>query len=49
MLFELTKRDVDFLWDFRCRQAFEAIKKELVDVPGLIQPNFKKHFFLDVD
>jgi len=32
----LTKRDVDFQWDYGCQQAFEAVKKELVDALGLI-------------
>jgi hypothetical protein len=49
MLFELTKRDNDFLWDFGCQQVFEALNKEFVDALGLIQPNFKKQFCLDVD
>ncbi len=31
------------------QQAFEAIKRALVDAPMLIRPDFKKPFCLDVD
>jgi hypothetical protein len=48
-LFELTKRDVDFVWNLDYQQAFQALKGALVDAPMLIQPNFKKQFCLDVD
>jgi hypothetical protein len=48
-LFELTKRDVDFVWDLGCQQAFEALKGALVDALVFIRPNFKKEFCLDVD
>ncbi len=48
-LFELTKRDVDFIWDLGCQQAFQALKVALVDAPVLIWPDFKKPFCLDVD
>jgi hypothetical protein len=48
-LFELTKTDVDFVWDLGCQQAFEAKKKTLVDTLVLIRPDFKKQFCLNVD
>jgi hypothetical protein len=48
-LFELTKKDVDFVWDQGCQQAFEALKGALVDAHVFIRPNFKKQFCLDVD
>jgi hypothetical protein len=48
-LFELTKRDVDFVWDMGCQQAFQALKVALVDAPVLIRPDFKRTFCLDVD
>jgi hypothetical protein len=35
-LFELTKRDVDFVWNLNCQQAFQALKGALVYVPMLI-------------
>jgi hypothetical protein len=48
-LFELRKKEVDFIWDLGCQQAFEALKKTLVDALVFICPNFKKQFCLDVD
>jgi hypothetical protein len=48
-LFELTKREVDFVWNLDCQQAFQALKGALVDAPMLIRPDFKKQFCLDVD
>ncbi len=48
-LFELIKRDVDFVWNLGCQQAFEALKRALVDVHVLIWLDFKKPFCLDVD
>jgi hypothetical protein len=48
-LFELTKIDVDFLWDVGYQQAFQALKATLVDVLVVIRPDFKRPFCLDVD
>jgi hypothetical protein len=48
-LFELIKRDIDFVWDVGCQQSFHALKGALVDVPIFIWPDFKKPFCLDVD
>jgi hypothetical protein len=48
-LFELTKRDVAFVWNLDCQQAFEALKRALVAAPVLVRPDFKKPFCLDVD
>jgi hypothetical protein len=48
-LFELTKKDVAFVWDMRCEWAYQALKAALVDAPVLTQPNFKQTFWLDVD
>jgi hypothetical protein len=48
-LFELTKRDVDFVWDAGCQQAFQALKAALVDVHVFIRLDFKRPFCLDVD
>ncbi len=45
-MFELTKRDVDFVWNLDYQQAFQALKGALVDVPMLIQPNSKKKIVL---
>jgi hypothetical protein len=49
MLFELTKKDVNFVWDLGCQQAFEVLKETLVNVLVFIWPNFQKQLCLDVD
>jgi hypothetical protein len=48
-LFELTKRDVAFVWDLGCQEAFETLKGALVAAPILTRPDFNKPFCLDVD
>ncbi len=48
-LFELTKKDVAFVWDMGCEQAYQALKAALVDAPVLTRPDFKQTFWLDVD
>jgi hypothetical protein len=48
-LFELTKKEVAFVWDLGCQSAFEALKGALVAAPVLIRPDFDKQFYLDVD
>jgi len=48
-LFELTRKDVDFVWDIGCQQAFRDLRAALVKAPILIRPDFKSAFCLDVD
>ncbi len=48
-LFELTKKDVVFVWNQDYQRAFDALKKALIGAPILVRPNFKEPFFLDVD
>jgi hypothetical protein len=48
-LFELTKKEVAFVWDLGCQSAFEALKGALVAAPVLTRPDFDKQFCLDVD
>ncbi len=48
-LFELTRKDVAFVWDVGYEQAYQALKAALVDVPVLTRPDFKRTFWLDVD
>jgi len=45
-MFELTRKDVAFVWDLGCQSAFEALKGALVAAPMLTQPDFKKPFAL---
>jgi hypothetical protein len=49
LLFELTKKDFNFVWDMGCQQAFQELKAALVDAPILRRPNFKRAFCLDVN
>jgi hypothetical protein len=48
-LFELTKKDVVFVWNQDCQRAFDDLKRALVEAPILVRPNFKESFCLDVD
>jgi hypothetical protein len=48
-LFELTKKNVAFVWNRDCQQAFDSLKKALVDAPILVRPNFQRPFCLNVD
>jgi hypothetical protein len=48
-LFELTRKDVAFVWDMGYQQAYQALKTALVDTPVLTRPDFKRTFSLDVD
>jgi len=48
-LFELTKKDVVFVWNQDCQRAFADLKKALMGAPILVRLNFKEPFCLDVD
>ncbi len=48
-LFELTRKDVAFVWNMGCEHAYQALKTTLVDAPVLSRPDFKRTFWLDVD
>jgi len=48
-LFELTKKDMAFVWDQNCHGAFDDLKRALVEAPILVRPDFKEPFCLDVD
>jgi hypothetical protein len=48
-LFELTKKDMAFVWDQNCQRAFDDLKRALVEAPILVKPDFKEPFCLDVD
>jgi len=48
-LFELTKKDVVFVWNQDCQRAFADLKKALMGAPILVRPNFKEPFCFDVD
>ncbi len=48
-LFELTKKDVAFVWNQNCQRALDDLKRTLVEAPILVRPDFKEPFCLDVD
>jgi len=48
-LFELTKKDVVFVWNQDCQRAFANLKEALMGAPILVRPNFKEPFCLDLD
>jgi hypothetical protein len=43
-LFEMTKKDIAFVWNVDCEQAYQALKAALVDAPVLTRPDFKRTF-----
>ena len=48
-LHHLTKKDVTFTWDAACQEAFEVLKRKLIEVPVLAYPSFDKDFTLETD
>ncbi len=45
----LTKKDAKLIWDDDCEQAFQALKKALVQPPVLAYPTRDGHFVLSTD
>jgi hypothetical protein len=48
-LFELTKKDVAFVWNQNCQRVFDNLKRALVEAPILVRPDFEEPFCLYVD
>ncbi len=48
-LTDLTKKDVELIWDDNCEHAFQALKKALVQPPVLAYPTRDGHFALSMD
>lgn len=48
-LYTLTKKDVSFIWNPECQQAFEQLKELLRASPVLCFPNFRRPFILETD
>ena len=48
-LHHLTEKTVPFVWNERCQQAFEELKKRLTTTPILAFPDFSCTFLLDTD
>ncbi len=45
----LTQKDAKLIWDDDCEQAFQALKKALVQPPVLAYPTRDGHFVLSTD
>ena len=48
-LHRLTQKDVAFHWSSECQEAFEVLKKRLVEAPVLVYPDFTTGFVLETD
>ena len=48
-LYNLTKKDVKFVWDDKCAEAFHTLKNGLIKAPVLKFPDFDKEFILHSD
>lgn len=48
-LYNLLKKDHDFIWTPLCQNAFETLKKALISPPILIFPDFKESFIITTD
>ena len=48
-LHRLTKKEVAFTWDEACQEAFEVLKRKLIEAPVLSYPSFEKDFALETD
>jgi len=48
-LYELTRKGARFIWDDRCRHAFETLKFRLCSAPVLATPTPEGDYVLDVD
>ena len=48
-LHRLMQKDITFYWTMECQEAFEALKKRLVEAPVLVYPDFSTGFVLETD
>ena len=45
----LTEKTHPFVWSEQCQEAFERLKKKMVEAPVLAHPDFSKPFIIDTD
>ena len=45
----LTRKDVTFEWSSSCQDAFDTLKRALIEAPVLAYPNFSRNFRLETD
>lgn len=48
-LYNLCKKDSEFVWNEKCESAFQEFKQILTNSPILIYPNFSEQFILHTD
>lgn len=48
-LYTLCKKDIPFMWNQACEEAFCNLKEKLITSPVLIYPNFKQTFIVTTD
>jgi len=48
-LFDLTKKEVPFIWDEKCRSAFELQKRKLTTAPVLAAPRDGGNYVVNCD
>jgi hypothetical protein len=41
----LTRKNIQFSWNSKCQQAFENLKKKLINPPILQYPDFNKPLY----
>jgi len=46
---KLLKKDVMFYWNDDCKKSLDILKENMVTVPILVFPNWKKDFHVHVD
>ena len=49
VLYDLTKKDVPYVWSSECEKAFQELKGKMLSYDVLVFPNFKKPFHLATD
>ena len=49
VLYDLTKKDVPYVWSDECEKAFQELKGKMLSYDVLVFPNFKKPFLLATD
>ena len=48
-LYALTRKNVPFVWNASCQEAFDHLKQLLTEAPVLAFPDFEKDFILETD
>lgn len=48
-LFQLLKKGSPFVWTSNTEEAFSLLKKQLVEAPVLVLPDFKQTFVVETD